>query len=292
MMIRVLLLLLLTGTAWGQAKFEAVAIRPCRDTPYDGAKFVEEAPGHLRFICVTVDQMVRYAHLWHGSTYWKTDPKTGEPGFKISNRQRSQTIKGSPGWLNSQRYNIDARAAVPANPDLMYGQMLPALLRDRFHLKIHTEPREVSVYFLTVAKGGSHLKPFKAGSCFQVTNDSHPAPRTAGSAAPLPICGLSGSPKGMDLRGLSFAGLSDQLSLFSEKDVVDRTGIEGRFEGHIDVPFTDLMRARPAAQEAGTASDPGGTLQDAVRAMGLKLENGKATYDFLVIDHVEKPSAN
>ena len=39
--------------------------------------------------------------------------------------------------------------------------MLQALLEDRFKLKIHRTTKELPTYELTVAKGGSKLRPSK-----------------------------------------------------------------------------------------------------------------------------------
>jgi len=74
-------------------------------------------------------------------------------------------ISGGPEWIDSERYDIDAKAERIAKSEMMQGPMLQALLEDRFKLKIHHGTREIPVYNLTVAKDGSKLQPFKEGSC-------------------------------------------------------------------------------------------------------------------------------
>src|SRR5437867_6646400 len=62
------------------------------------------------------------------------------------------------GWLDSEHYDMDARA--PGNPDWaeIRRPMLQALIEDRFKAAFHGETKELPVYFLTVAKNGSKLK--------------------------------------------------------------------------------------------------------------------------------------
>jgi len=72
--------------------------------------------------------------------------------------------------------------------------------------------------------------------------------------------------------------------------VIDRTGLTGTFDVHLK------WAADPStgAGGPGTADDPTGpsiftALQE---QLGLKLESAKGPVEVLVIDHVEKPSAN
>src|SRR5262249_55432359 len=81
---------------------------------------------------------------------------------------RDFQVLGGPEWMNTDRWNIDAKAeegGVPAQtgppdpnvPDAM-ALMLQSLLEDRFQLKFHREPRDMPVYNLLVAKDGSKMK--------------------------------------------------------------------------------------------------------------------------------------
>ncbi len=71
-------------------------------------------------------------------------------------------VEGGPAWIHSDPYLISEG---DPSLELMQGPMLQALLEDRFQLKMHRETREVPVYALTIAKGGSKLQPFKEGTC-------------------------------------------------------------------------------------------------------------------------------
>src|SRR5581483_2861899 len=62
-----------------------------------------------------------------------------------------------PEWLNSQRFDIEARAAGPATrQELM--QMFQSLLIKRFRVTFHTEIRRIAVFALVPAKGGMKLE--------------------------------------------------------------------------------------------------------------------------------------
>src|SRR5579863_8816561 len=76
----------------------------------------------------------------------------------LAYRVRDFQVTGGPDWIDSERYNIEAKSEGPPsfNPDyatLQY-RRLQTLLRDRFHLAIHRETKELPVYAMTVAKGG------------------------------------------------------------------------------------------------------------------------------------------
>ena len=173
--------------------------------------------------------------------------------------------------------------------------MLQTLLEDRFKLKIHHETREVPVYALTVAKGGLKLHPFQEGSCI---------PRDIASSIeqfppqPFPelppgqkYCAVTGTENGGNVT-LEAIGMSiDSFIKYSlpglDRPMVNKTGITGLFDFHLEFAPDEA----PGAGATGEAAGPSiFTALD--RQLGLKPELAKAPSDFLVIDHVERPSAN
>jgi uncharacterized protein (TIGR03435 family) len=89
------------------------------------------------------------------------------------------------------------------------------------------------------------------------------------------------------------------LSGWFDRDVVDRTGIVGVFDFHIDahqVRLPDLSAAPPADGAPPPPQwDRAATFklfQAALPKLGLKLEPARGLGPFLVIDHVERPSGN
>ena len=72
-------------------------------------------------------------------------------------------ISGGP-LINSDRYDVEAKTE--SNPGLGEKKlMIQNLLADRFQLKVHRETRQLPIYALTIAKGGTKLQPVKEGSC-------------------------------------------------------------------------------------------------------------------------------
>jgi uncharacterized protein (TIGR03435 family) len=68
-------------------------------------------------------------------------------------------------WIDSDRYQISAKAGDAVRKEMINGPMLRALLEERFRLKFHRETREVPIYSLTVAESGLKLQPSSGGSC-------------------------------------------------------------------------------------------------------------------------------
>lgn len=67
-------------------------------------------------------------------------------------------IVGGPSWINSQKFDIDARAdGEPAREQLLL--MVHNLLAERFNLKVHTEIRPVDVYALVRVRADGRVGP-------------------------------------------------------------------------------------------------------------------------------------
>ena len=176
------------------------------------------------------------------------------------------------------RFDIVAKAEHRVSSAEMR-QMLQSLLADRFKLQIHWETREAPVYSLTVAKGGPKLRRSDTPEA------DIPRVRTPDSAIGAETA------SGIRYTHESMADFAWALSLISrigDRQVIDNTGIEGHYD------FTLTFDANPVPP-AGTDAPPrlGPDIFSAVREqLGLKLEPARASVQFLVIDHVERPSAN
>ena len=143
------------GTA-GPKKFVSSSIRPCSDQPAlkRGAGYALSA-GRLNTGCTALAYtdntgLIQRAYVRFADGH----PRTG-----------IVPITGGPAWLDTQSFDIDARAAGTPSEEMMQGPMLQALLEDRFQLRVHRETRNVPVYALTAQQGSSRLKRFDEGSC-------------------------------------------------------------------------------------------------------------------------------
>lgn len=164
--------------------------------------------------------------------------------------QRAQ-LRGGPGWIDSARFDIEAKAPAEGDKPLIH-RMLQSLLAERFHLAVHHENNEIPVYFLVVAKNGPKLHG-------------------------LTIGGSPPAGPGINVFG-AIRGLTHYLSNLLGRPVVDKTGIQGSHNWSMHLQPDDIPSAAVFA-----------ALEE---QLGLKLESAKAPLDVLVIDHIEKPSAN
>ena len=263
---------------------------------------IATSPGRLMAACQTVDDLIREAYLRHPDGTASPVLLPGRQFLGISMRLLNAPIEGSPAWAHSDRYTVEAEADGTPSENFMRGPMLQDLLQQRFKLKIHADNRELPVYALTVAGGSPKLKTAQEGSCI-AWGEHRPAPppaREQRTAANMP-CGLfvrSVSSEGLDVNGTTIANLCRNFSAVLDRDVVDKTGIEGLYDIHLDIypehPAADSANAG-GAPVPPSPPDPARTLSDvkaALKKIGLNLEPAKGTGKFLVVDHVERPSEN
>ena len=209
--------------------------------------------------------------------------------FNTNNREQ---IVGLPDWVDSERFDIVAKAPTsgPSTPAMdmeSAAPMIRALFADRFKMTYHTEERPVSAYSLVAAKP----KMKKAD----------PASRTFCKNAAAP----PGSPPGSQLltcQNITMAQFADRLQNMAPElswPVLDATGIEGGWDFALRFSRNVGMgrgRGGDAEGAAPSASEPTGafTLFEAVeKQLGLKLETHKRPMPVIVIDHIEqKPTEN
>ena len=269
-------------------KFATSSIRACSDVP--GLKRgygYSSSPGTLNTGCMPLVDAGSLGLIQRAYVRFADGHSHFWPGIV--------PITGGPDWIHSELYDIDARAE--GNPDegMMQGPMLQALLEERFKLKIRRETREVPVYVLSAAQGGSLLKPFTEGSCT-------PMPLTVPLPAPAPgqtYCKvrISSMRPAVDAQGSTLAEFSQLLDLVLDRPVIDKTGIAGKFDIHLefaaDAATPRFLPGGDLARFAGAASDPAGaSIFTAIQQLGLKLEPANGPREFLVIDHAERPTEN
>ena len=215
--------------------------------------------------------------------------------------QRTQIV-GAPDWTETARYDITARAegdiprAGPGAPPGPLNFMLQDLLADRFELRAHRETRELPIYALTLARSDRKLGAGLRASTVDCAamrgrggRGFAPGPPPPGER---PACGMRMAPNEVVAGGATLAQLTQVLSQFTQRIVIDRTGLEGNFD--IDLTFTPdrLPQGPPPPGVQLPSIDPNGpSLFTAVQEqLGLKLESERAPVEVLVIDHVERPT--
>jgi uncharacterized protein (TIGR03435 family) len=214
-------------------------------------------------------------------------PTTGEAlGYLVENR-----IVGLPNWVTQERYNIDARIADsdaeawldPVQRKTMLHAMMQALLAERCKLRAHREMRNEPVFTLVVAKNGPKLK---APESDEVESIKAKHPDAVGIPGGRGVF-IRGQTNGhIDIYGATTGTLALLLSGPVGRPVVDKTGLTGIYDMHLDMGQTALSAA-------DTAADPVASIFSAVQEqLGLKLESQKSQVETLVIDRVERPTEN
>ena len=250
------------------------------------------SPDRLNLNCQPLRNIIRMAYVLY------PDGHRTMPG-------RMPPLEGGPGWIDSDRYQIIAKAEGTPGQDRMHGPMLQALLEDRFKVKVHRESREVPAYALTVAKNGPKLQPFQEGSCNVLDFSKPPVPP---GEKPTPICTFTlrkrkGTIVSWEVHGATLDDFSSALGPDMDRIVINKTGIAGKFDFHMeftpDAATAGLNELRVGGGEPFfpplTASDPPGgpSIFTAMQEQaGLKLEPAKGPGAFLVVDSVERPSEN
>jgi uncharacterized protein (TIGR03435 family) len=215
-----------------------------------------------------------------------------------------------PAWLDSIQYTVIANVragTAKVEVPIMWQQ----LLKQRFHLAVHHEVKDLPRYELAVAKGGPKLRP-SAG------DPGKPAPgvRPTQGADGFPIL-----PPGArhffyqpiengvrvtreTFRDYSMQELAQELAwplgelswehVMSVGRIVDKTGLLGKYDFRLE--YAGTHSAGGAFAQSGADGQPSGVpdLFDAVqRQLGLKIEASKAPTEILVVDHVDRmPTEN
>lgn len=187
-------------------------------------------------------------------------------------------LEGGPNWLDSEKYDITAKAEGPDNPDQLK-VMMQSLLADRFKLTFHRETREMPVYALVPGKNGPKL---------------HTAEVSDGKGRRFRI-----GRGQIELLGADMAGLADALSNVVGRAVLDRTSIAGNYDFKLewtpDESENPILKGPPNGREgAAPAPDAAGpSVFTAIQEqLGLKLETQKGPVEVMVIDHIERASEN
>jgi uncharacterized protein (TIGR03435 family) len=203
-------------------------------------------------------------------------------------------LSGGPEWIRSfeERYDIEAKAEAGSVNGLSARDraqkmrlMLQTLLAERFRLTIRRDVKEQPVYLLTVEKNGPKLQTSKYSEkdCEDTANSCH--------------TGGVGHGRGIHVKAFDMAELAVAVSNYTDRPLIDRTGLTGLYDIETDGWVPMRPRVVPPGTEATAESiamaDPTRpTLYMIFDKLGLKMQASKAPVEMFVIEHVEKPGAN
>jgi uncharacterized protein (TIGR03435 family) len=95
------------------------------------------------------------------------------------------------------------------------------------------------------------------------------------------------------MRGVTMAEFCQFFTDRLDRGAIDKTGLAGKFDIHLDLTMADIFPAANASGDPPVPSDPAfSAIFAAVKKLGLKLEPSRGPREFIVIDHVEKPAEN
>ena len=190
-------------------------------------------------------------------------------------------IVGGPDWLNSEKYDVDAKIGSSvaealnrldkdqANSERLH--MIQLLLADHFKLTLHRETKELPAYVLVVGDGGPKLQTAKAGNTYP-DGMKGPDGRPVGTGYFEPAKGK------IIFQGRPLSSLVQYLSDRLGRTVVDKTRLAGNYDFALQWAPTSPELSSPSIMEA---------VQE---QLGLKLEAQTTATDVIVIDRAEKPS--
>jgi uncharacterized protein (TIGR03435 family) len=193
-------------------------------------------------------------------------------------------VKGGADWLNTERFDIQAKLPEGASKDQV-PEMLQALLAERFKLALHRDTKETPVYALVVGKGGPKMKEAAPDPAVPppAATDAAAAPSGPGDAAPAsppPAKGelvvgsgdtqvrmkqsgtgmtVSSKQTGpmrvsvqngvihMEAEQMTMEMLTVTLSQYLDRPVVDLTELKGKYQMALDITLADAMRVAAKA---------------------------------------------
>jgi len=177
------------------------------------------------------------------------------------------------GWLESERYDIVAKAGSPVWEDDKLMPMLQPLLAERFKLALHRETRDLPAWMLVPGSKGPKLHASKDEGLLEIKRKG---------------------PSSLTARRMSVEQLANYLTTRMDHPVFDMTGIKGRFDITLnwtrDKDQDDGLRASGSEPEEVAGPSLFTALQE---RLGLKMEARKGPVTILVIDHAERvPTGN
>jgi uncharacterized protein (TIGR03435 family) len=235
--------------------FEVATVKPSK--PDEPVKAFIVRGNRFQTINVTLDEMISFAYRIH-----------------------AKQIVGAPAWAGTDKFDVDGKPDGEGAPsDTQWRGMMQKLIADRFKFTFHRDKKELSVYVLSVAKGGPKL--------------------TKSDGDPNGLPGLFFRGKLGDL-GVRNATMGDFTSMILQgavldRPVLDQTAITGRYDFTLlwtpdDSQFSGMGAKIPPPTD--NAAAPPNLYTAIQEQIGLKLDATQAPAEVFIVDHVEKPSAN
>ena len=232
-------------------EFEVASIKPSKPGADGGG--IKPLPGGQTYVATNVPVKLIIKLMFH-----------------LNDRQ----ISGGPGWLETDLYDVEAKADGPHTIDELH-VMFQNLLVDRFKLQFHKEMRTLPAYELVVDKSGAKLPENHSPEHFDI-----PVRPTGFGKLEATHCSMS-----------YFSWI---LSQRLDRPVIDQTGLAQFYDFKLEwTPEPPPGLAGRPDVAANLPPTNGPDIFTALREqLGLKLDSRKGPVEVMVIDNVERPSEN
>jgi len=292
--------------------FEVASIRP----DHSGSGFSTTGAGLLsspRGPTIPKDRFIATNTTVKNLIQWAWAPR-GSPPLP------DDSVSGGPSWIDSDRYDIDAKLEdreiealeklAPRDCSAQIKLMVQSLLADRFKLVVKYTTGDVSGYALVVAKGGVKLRETVPGSAPPPSSTPPPGfvlpppPPPLGTAPIAPQVPATPPRATILIRPGEITAFAEPISALARSlqdelgsPVLDQTGLKGDYNFALrwtpEVKAPGATPARPPGTETVPPDASGPSIFTAVQEqLGLKLESTKGGEEAIKIVHIEKPSEN
>jgi uncharacterized protein (TIGR03435 family) len=206
---------------------------------------------------------------------------------------QANQIEGGPDWLDSDAFEVQIKMrkspddAPPSKQRMDQVKLaLQKLLAEHAGLVVHNETKVLPAYALEVAENGPKLQPALSK---EPDDMKFNAPVHMGKQQMRMEIG-GNQVYGIGAQGISADDLAQQLSRQLGTPVVNKTGLQGRYD--FNLHWRD-GKASSGENETSSAASGEPSLFNAIQEqLGLKLQAQKAPTPVLVIDRLEKPAEN
>ena len=164
-------------------------------------------------------------------------------------RVEDHQISGAPDWLNSEKYDIEAKMDSSTADELRKLtrdqakierlRMLQSLLSDGLRLAVHRVTKELPIYALVIAKDGPRLHKTKPGDTYPNGIKGRDGIARAGSIRQTDGAGGRGEFIG---QGIAVTSLAQMLSEQLQRAVLDKTGLAGICDLKLEWTPTESQR--------------------------------------------------
>ena len=205
--------------------------------------------------------------------------------YDMRNVSLDRQLVGLPDWAKNQSYAVAAKQAdsspalSPRENQEQVRRMMRSMLADRFHLQLHTETRQESIYKLESSKGGVRLK------------EVHP-PEPPAKAAPVGAAMTSDGGVRMVANKSTMASLAAALQTLTQRPVVDETGLSGYYDFDVKWSGPEARDGQAPERQFGGPELVGLLISNLQTQFGLRLTKATGPVEYWVVDHVEQPTGN